>query len=280
VIQRLYYRRVQSPGPTVPDRVDKGRVVVVDVLHERCAGLDIGKADLKAVCGFPVRGGPASGDQDVFDHDERAAGTGDWLLGRGVTVVALEATGVYWKPVYYLLEAVPHVQVLNAAHMHNVPGRKTDVTDSAWIARLVEHGLVRHSFVPPPLIRRLRDLTRYRSSLVAERTREKQRVEKVLEDACIKLSGEPTTTASAITAASPQCQPEHRDYKIVCLLRQDIEASAGSVLVRQVGVPSNVEHGGVVSQSDSGVVEGGSDEAADDFLGCSAGEVFSFEEVA
>jgi transposase len=95
---------------------------------------------------------------------------------------------VYWKPVYYLLEDALTVQLFNAAHMRNVPGRKTDVSDSAWIARLVEHGLVRPSFVPPPEIRRLRDFTRYRASLVAERTREKQRLDKVVEDAGIKLS--------------------------------------------------------------------------------------------
>jgi len=76
-------------------------------------------------------------------------------------VAGVEAAGDYWKPVYYLLEDVVQVQLLNAAHMHNVPGRKTDVSDSAWIARLVEHGLVRSSFVPPPPIRRLRDLTRF-----------------------------------------------------------------------------------------------------------------------
>jgi transposase len=103
-------------------------------------------------------------------------------------MVGMEATGDYWKPVYYLLEDAVEVQLLNAAHMHNVPGRKTDVSDAAWIAQLVEHGLVRPSFVPPPQIRRLRDLTRYRSALVGECTREKQRVEKVLEDAGIKLS--------------------------------------------------------------------------------------------
>jgi transposase len=93
-----------------------------------------------------------------------------------------------WKPVYYLLEDEFEVQLLNAAHMRNVPGRKTDVSDAAWIAQLVEHGLVRPSFVPPPPIRRLRDLTRYRSALIGERTREKQRLEKILEDAGIKLS--------------------------------------------------------------------------------------------
>jgi hypothetical protein len=96
--------------------------------------------------------------------------------------------GAPGRPHYYLLEDEFEVQLLNAAHMHNVPGRKTDVSDAAWIAQLVEHGLVRPSFVPPPPIRRLRDLTRYRSALTGERTREKQRLEKVLEDAGIKLS--------------------------------------------------------------------------------------------
>ena len=100
----------------------------------------------------------------------------------------MEATGDYWKPVYYLLEDTFEVQLLNARHMRNVPGRKTDVADSAWIAQLIEHGLVRPSFVPPPPIRRLRDLTRYRTAVVQERTREIQRLEKVLEDAGIKLS--------------------------------------------------------------------------------------------
>ncbi len=82
-----------------------------------------------------------------------------WLVDQQVTVVAMEATGDYWKPVYYLLEDEFEVQLLNAAHMRNVPGRKTDVSDAGWIAQLVEHGLVRPSFVPPPPIRRLRDLT-------------------------------------------------------------------------------------------------------------------------
>src|SRR3954449_8739430 len=112
----------------------------------------------------------------------------EWLVEQRVAVVGMEATGDYWKPVYYLLEDAVDVQLLNAAHMHNVPGRKTDVCDSAWIARLVEHELVRASFVPPPPIRRLRNLTRYRAALVTERTREKQRMEKLLEDAGIKLS--------------------------------------------------------------------------------------------
>jgi len=161
----------------------------VEVLVERCAGLDVGKADLKACVRVP---GPRGGRRQQVKTFATTTGAllqlRQWLIGQDVAVAGVEAAGDYWKPVYYLLEDVVQVQLLNAAHMHNVPGRKTDVSDSAWIARLVEHGLVRSGFVPPPPIRRLRDLTRYRAALVAERTREKQRVEKLLEDAGIKLS--------------------------------------------------------------------------------------------
>jgi transposase len=164
-------------------------VITVEVLVERCAGLDIGKADLKACVRVP---GPRGGRRQQIKTFATTTGAllqlRQWLAEQQVRVVGMEATGDYWKPVYYLLEDAFDVQLLNAAHMHNVPGRKTDVSDSAWIARLVEHGLVRASFVPPPPIRRLRDLTRYRAALVGERTREKQRMEKLLEDAGIKLS--------------------------------------------------------------------------------------------
>jgi transposase len=100
----------------------------------------------------------------------------------------MEATGVYWKPVYYMLEDDFECWLLNARHLKNVPGRKTDVKDAEWICQLVEHGLVRPSFVPPKQIRELRNLTRYRKAQIEERTREVQRLEKVLQDAGIKLS--------------------------------------------------------------------------------------------
>jgi len=100
----------------------------------------------------------------------------------------MESTGIYWRAVYYLLEDDFTCWLLNAQHLRNVPGRKTDVADSAWIAQLVEHGLVRPSFVPPREIRQLRDLTRYRKAMIQERTREAQRLEKILQDAGIKLS--------------------------------------------------------------------------------------------
>ena len=115
-------------------------------------------------------------------------GMRDWLLAERVSVVGMQATGAYWKPVFYLLEHDIECWLLNAWHMKAVPGRKTDVKDAQWIAELVEHGLVRPSFVPPEPIRQLRDLTRYRTEIIRERTREVQRLEKFLEDAGIKLS--------------------------------------------------------------------------------------------
>jgi transposase len=112
----------------------------------------------------------------------------DWLEAHEVDRVAMEATGVYWKPVFYVLEDATEVWLLNARHMHNVPGRKTDMADAEWTCRLVRFGLVRPSFVPPKPIRELRNLTRYRRARIEERTRETQRLDKVLQDAGVKLS--------------------------------------------------------------------------------------------
>jgi transposase len=169
----------------------------MDTLVQRCAGLDIGKADLKACMRTPGERGRRRQEIRTFATTTPALlDLRDWLAASGVTVVGMEATGDYWKPVYYLLEDAFDTQLLNARHMRNVPGRKTDVADSAWIAQLIEHGLVRPSFVPPPRIRRLRDLTRYRTTVVQERTREIQRLEKVLEDAGIKLSAVASHTLS------------------------------------------------------------------------------------
>src|SRR5690349_10714874 len=142
----------------------------MDTVIARCAGLDIGKRDLKACVRTPGKSGRRA--QVIRTFSTTTVGLlelRDWLAGLEVIVVGMEATSDYWKPVYYLLEDAFQVQLLNARHMRNVPGRKTDVADSAWIAQLIEHGLVRPSFVPPPAIRRLRDLTRYRTAVVAER---------------------------------------------------------------------------------------------------------------
>jgi transposase len=171
----------------------------VELLIERCAGLDVHKASVTATVRVPD---PSGGRlQQTRSFRATTAGLvllGDWLASFGVTVVGMESTGVYWRPVYYLLEDGFQCWLLNAAHLRNVPGRKTDVADSVWICQLVEHGLVRPSFVPPKPIRELRDLTRYRKALIQERTREAQRLQKVLEDAGIKLG----TVASDVLGVS------------------------------------------------------------------------------
>lgn len=177
-----------------------------ELFAERCAGLDVHKRSVTATARFPGPGGGRSVRTATFGTTvaelERLV---EWLARFGVTLVGMESTGVYWKPVYFVLEEHVECWLLNARHLRNVPGRKTDVADSAWIARLVEQGLVRPSFVPPRHIRDLRDLTRYRRTLAQERSREIQRLDKVLQDAQIKLSSVVSTlqtkTARAILFA-------------------------------------------------------------------------------
>jgi len=161
----------------------------VEVIASRCAGIDIGKETLKATVRVQGgRGRKTRREVRTFDTTTgRLLELRDWLVAEGVTLVGMESTGVFWKPVYYVLENVMECWLLNAQHLKKVPGRKSDVSDSEWIAELVAHGLVRPSFVPPPGIRRLRDLTRYRTALTQDRTREIQRLQNVLEDAGIKL---------------------------------------------------------------------------------------------
>jgi transposase len=162
----------------------------MEQLIERCAGLDVHKQSVTAcvrVSGTR-RGQRRSHTRSFATTTKGLLALRDWLASHEVTVVGMESTGAYWKPVDYLLEDDVECWLLNARHLRNVPGRKTDIADAAWICQLVEHGLVRPSFVPPQPIRELRDLTRYRKTIIHERTREVQRLEKVLEDAGIKLS--------------------------------------------------------------------------------------------
>lgn len=112
----------------------------------------------------------------------------DWLKGLGITHVAMESSGVYWKPVYYVLEDEFELLLVNAQHVKNLPGRKTDMKDAEWLCQLLECGLLRASYVPPREFRELRDLTRYRKSLISERQRQANRLHKVLEDAGVKLA--------------------------------------------------------------------------------------------
>lgn len=162
----------------------------MDIFVERCAGIDIGKKDVKACLRIPSpRKHQRHSEVRTFATTSRGlAELCAWLAANRVQLVGMESTGCYWKPVFYALEeAGLSGWLLNARHVKNVPGRKSDVSDAAWLAMLVEHGLVRPSFVPPPPIRRLRDLTRARTTLAHQRTRLAQRLHNVLEDAGIKL---------------------------------------------------------------------------------------------
>jgi transposase len=162
----------------------------MDVIIDRCAGLDVHKRSVTACVRSPGQGRRRrQGEVREFSTvDAGLVGLRDWLAESGVTAVAMEATGVYWRPVWYALEGSFELILVNATHVKKVPGRKTDVKDAEWLAQLLECGLLRGSFVPPRPIRELRDLTRYRKRLIEERGREVQRAHKVLEDAGIKLS--------------------------------------------------------------------------------------------
>jgi transposase len=162
-------------------------------LVERVAALDLGKASLTACVRVPHEDRPGRRRQEVREYSTLSRSLlelADWLRRERIELVAMEATSSYWKPVFYLLEAEGFTcWLLNAKHVKNVPGRpKTDKIDAVWQAKVVEWGLCAPSLVHPKPIRQLRDLTRYRRSLIRERTREKQRVEKLLEDSQIKLS--------------------------------------------------------------------------------------------
>jgi transposase len=164
-------------------------VIDMDLVVARCAGLDVSKNEVVACVRVPDGAGGRRQELRTFSSFtfglEALAG---WLDEESVTDVVMEATGQYWKPVWYLLEERSfELKLVNARHVKILPGRKTDVADSAWLCELLEHGLLRGSFVPPPAIRELRDLTRYRKRLIQEHSSETQRVQKTLEDAGIKL---------------------------------------------------------------------------------------------
>ena len=161
----------------------------MELVYERCCALDVHKRQVAACVHVPDRQGRCTELRAEFQTmTPDLLALRDWLKGLGVSAIAMEATGVYWKPVYHLLEDDFELLLVNAQHVKNVPGRKTDVGDAQWLCQLLEHGLLRASFVPPKPIRELRDLTRYRKSLVWERAREANRLQKLLEDANIKLS--------------------------------------------------------------------------------------------
>jgi len=171
----------------------------MDVILGCCAGLDVHKDSVEACVRRMSAGGKV-------EHEVRHWGTttrelvamAEWLAAMSVTHVAMESTGVYWKPIFNILEAQFEILLVNARHMKNVPGRKTDIRDCQWIAQLLQHGLLKGSFIPPRWQRELRDLTRQRTQLIDEASRISNRIQKVLEDANVKLG----SVASNVLGAS------------------------------------------------------------------------------
>jgi transposase len=161
----------------------------METLYPRCAGIDVHKGNVVVCVRCADRPGKPFEEVRTFSTMTRdLLALSDWLAEHGVTHVAMESTGVYWKPVFNLLGGRFEVILVNAEHIKQVPGRKTDVKDCAWIAQLLQHGLLKASFVPPEPIRGLRDLTRQRTQLIQERASAANRIQKVLEDANIKLA--------------------------------------------------------------------------------------------
>ena len=169
----------------------------MQILYSRCCGIDVHK-DSVTVCVlvYSGGGGPEVRKKEFATHFKALLKM--WLLAQKVTHVAMESTGVYWKPVWQALEENFELILANPYQVKNLPGRKTDVRDSQWVAELLAHGLIRPSFVPPRETRELRDRTRYMVKLVEEKNRIHNRVHKILEDACLKLD----TVASDILGKS------------------------------------------------------------------------------
>ncbi|HEV7421743.1 MAG TPA: transposase, partial [Mycobacterium sp.] len=178
----------------------------MEVIHPRCAGIDVSKKDAKVCVRAQGRGRTATSSTVTTwtSMTNSILALRAHLIAEGVTYVVIESTAAYWKPFYFLLEDALNVTLVNARHVRNMPGRKTDVSDAAWLAELGAHGLVRTSFVPPEPIRILRDLTRARTTIAQARTKEIGRLETLLEDTGIKLS----SVACEITGVSGRAMLE------------------------------------------------------------------------
>jgi len=160
----------------------------MELLHPHCAGLDVHKESVVACIRHMVDGKVATGVRTFKTTTQELMALSDWLCAEGCTHIAMEATGVYWKPVWHILsDGEFELTLANAAHVKNVPGRKTDVNDATWLADLMAHGLIRASFVPGEPTQQMRDLLRTRKQFVRERSSHIQRIQKTLEDANIKL---------------------------------------------------------------------------------------------
>jgi len=207
-------------------------------MYERVAAIDVGKREVAVTVRVPgqtagIRSQQTRKFRTFYQVLRQMVG---WLVDHGVTHVAMEATGVYWKPIFHALCETDTLEVVlvNARHVKNVPGRKTDVKDSEWLAQLLECGLLRGSFIPPREIAAIRELTRYRKKTIQTRTRELQRLSKVLEDAGIKID----SVASSITTLSARDMIEaliagERDPRVLANLAPGEEWL--DVLLHEVG---------------------------------------------
>lgn len=194
----------------------------MNLLYERCAGLDVHKRNVLVCATTPDSQGQRHKERRTFSTmTPELLRMRHWLQDLGVTHVAMESTGSFWKPIFNILEGHMEVLVVNAQHLKAVPGRKTDVKDAEWIADLLQHGLLRASFVPPAPQRELRELTRYRTRLVEERSRIINRLQKTLEDANLKLA----SVASDLMGRSA------RDM-LAALLAGEVDPSALAQLAR------------------------------------------------
>jgi transposase len=204
----------------------------MEVVHPRCAGLDVHR-DSIVVCVRIASDGSAAHEVRTFGATTKELmALSDWISSQSVTHVAMEATGVYWRPVWHILDGHFELVLANAGHIKNVPGRKTDVNDATWISDLLAHGLIRASFVPPTPVQDLRALTRTRKQLVRERVSHVQRIDKILQDANLKLgsvladimgqSGRAILDAIVAGETDPA--------KLVLLVRRGVKASHEKII--------------------------------------------------
>jgi len=211
----------------------------MEVIHKRCAGGDV-DAKRIVVCVRIARDRRIHRETRTFDTTTKGLlALAEWLEENRCTHILLESTGVYWRPVYHILSERLTVVLANAAEVKNVPGRKSDVSDAAWLADLMAHGLVRASFVPPPPIQELRDLTRTRKQLVREVARHKQRLQKILEDANVKIahvlsdllgeSGRRTLEALIAGETDPSRLADLGDVRLKSAREDRVEALRGRV---------------------------------------------------
>jgi transposase len=204
----------------------------MEMLHPRCAGLDVHRDTVVACARVAADGGVALDIRTFGTTTKELMALSEWLTQHGVTHVAMEATGVYWRPVWHVLDGAFELILANAMHIKNVPGRKTDVNDATWIAELLAHGLIRASFVPPTPVHDLRALTRTRKQLVRERASHVQRIDKILQDANLKLGSVladimgQSGRAILDTIVAGETDPE----KLVVHVNKRVKASRASIV--------------------------------------------------